>query len=505
MTRSPGILLQPEVIPVARPCRRFGLVTLFSLLSLLGSPAVLATSFSAQKVALEHPANGHLLKLADNPWLLVSGHNSEHRWLSQVDVNKLEAAQIAIPVNAQFFAQAKLAGQTGGQLVALTTEGIAHYQFAEKRWRQLLSSSSLYRVVDSKRLRLMDFSMAVNNDTDSDFLLPDFNGYQLWLQQADGSFRHFELKIDSQMQAFDEDPTYIARKPWLADVTQDGLTDIAFAKDDSLLLFVQQADGSFPATPQTLTLGVGLTPDTQAQMRSGDGRSYQGLVIKKLQQLRDINGDALADLVVQQQEYVDAMEQNYSYQIHYGQPGPGGLVFPAKPNQTISTSGVQFDVKFVDLDNDKRLDFYTPVAQIGVRSIVRALLAGTANLEFQFYKQQPDGSFGTKPVYRQDVTVEFSIGSGTVNMPLATVVKNAAGLASLVVGDGEDTLRSFAPVAAKLFSEKSSKQAQPMPKKGTEALVSDLNGDGKEDLVLPFSLQESKAELTNQLQLLLQQ
>ena len=44
-----------------------------------------------------------------------------------------------------------------------------------------------------------------------------------------------------------------------------------------------------------------------------------------------------------------------------------------------------------------------------------------------------------------------------------------------------------------------------MPKRGMDALVTDLNGDGKEDLVLPFTSQEVSAELTNQLQLLIQQ
>lgn len=473
-------------------------------LTLLSS-SCFATSFQTQQVKLDHPANGHLLKLKDNPLLLVSGHNTEHRWLSQVELNSRQASQIAIPTTAQFFGQATIAGQSGGQLVSLTTEGVAHYQHAEKRWRKLLTSSSLYRVVDTKRLRHLEFSHDLNNDQLSDFLLPDFNGYQLWLQQADGKFRHFELTIDSQMQAFDEDPTYIARKPWLVDLNLDGRTDIAFAKDDSLQVFLQQADGSFPTTPTALTLGVGLTPDNQAQLRGGDGRSFKGLVITRLQRLADINGDAVVDLVVQQQQYVDAMEQNYSYHIHYGQKGTAGVSFQPKPNQTISTSGVQFDVKFVDLDNDKRVDFYTPAAHIGVRSIIRALVAGTANVELQFYKQQADGSFGSQPVYSQDVTVEISIGSGQVNMPLATVLKNAAGVASLVVGDGEDTLRTFAPVAAKLFSEKSTKQLQAMPKRGMDALVVDLNGDGKEDLVLPFTSQEVTPELTNQLQLLIQQ
>jgi len=471
----------------------------------LFSSSCFAASFQSRQIKLDHPANGHLLKLKDNPLLMVSGHNTEHRWLSQVDLTSSQASQIAIPTTAQFFDQAFLAGQAGGQLVSLTTEGVAHYQHADKRWRKLLSSSSLYRVVDTKRLRHLEFSHDLNNDQLSDFLLPDFNGYQLWMQQADGSFRHFELTIDSQMQAFDEDPTYIARKPWLVDLNLDGRTDIAFAKDDSLQLFLQQADGSFLQQPTTLELGVGLTPDNQAQLRSGDGRSFKGLVITRLQRLMDINGDNIVDLVVQQQQYIDAMEQNYSYHIHYGEQSSDGVRFQSKPNQTISTSGVQFKVNFVDLDNDNRVDFYTPAAQIGVRSIIRALVAGTANVELLFYKQQADGSFGTKPVYKQDVTVEISLGNGQVNMPLATVLKNASGIASLVVGDGQDTLRSFAPVPAKLFSQKSTKQSQAMPKRGMDALVTDLDGDGKEDLVLPFTSQEASAELTNQLQLLIQQ
>lgn len=505
---------------------KLSLGRVFAVLSFIGllvlpAAAVQAVSFQAKQVKLEHPANGKLLKLDDNPWLLVSGHNAEHRWLSAVNLTSWQAQQIAIPTTGQFFQQARLAGFNGGQLVMLTTDGIAHYQFASQStkvntasadgqavpagsWRSLLTSSSMYRVVDDKRLNSLPFTVDVNNDQLTDFLLADFNAYQLWVQQADGSFRHFSLAIAAQMKAFDEDPTYMARRPWLVDLDLDGRTDVAFAKDDTLQLFLQRSDGSFSTDAQTVALGVGLTPDKQAQLRGGDGRSFKGLQIKRLERLADINGDGLMDLVVQQQ-YIDVMEQNYSYHIHYGRKTTTGLAFGNQPDQRINTSGMQFEVTFVDLDNDQRLDFYTPAAQIGVRSIIRALIAGTANLELQFYKQQADGSFGTQPVYRQDVTVEISIGSGQVNMPLATVVKNNTGKASLVVADGEQTLRTFAPVAAKFFSDKSNKQTQPMPKRGIDALVVDLNQDQKEDLVLPFTQQEQSVELTNQLQLLLQQ
>ncbi len=471
---------------------------------LLAASSAFAVSFQPKTVPLGHPANGDIVHLTGSSLLAVSGHNTEKRWLSMIDVTSGKATPVPLLKQLQFFQRAKLAGSEQHQLVGLATDGLWRFDISAQKWLPLVTGSSMYRVVDAKRLLSLDFSFDLNGDGLSDFLVPDFNAWHLFMQQADGSFVQDDLALDSEMMVFNDRSNYEAKKPQIVDLNADGRLDVAFAVDDSLTVFAQSPAGRF-TTSYSLPLGVGLTPDAQAQQRPGDGRSFENLVLTRLERLADINGDGVVDVVVQQQHYIDAMEQNYNYLIHYGSLQNEWVRFKGKPDQQINTSGIQFDVTFADLDNDKRLDFYTPVAQIGIGAIVRALVSGSADIEMQFYKQRPDGSFGDKPTYRQEMTVEIKITSGQVNMSVATVLKGADGKASLLLADDEDTLRVYAPVGAKLFSDKSVKQSIELPLRGIESMVVDVNGDGKEDLVLPYTNQESKASLTNQVQILLQQ
>ncbi len=464
-----------------------------------------AADFSVKTIALGHPASGSVLHLKGTSSLVVSGHDSEKRWCSLVDINAGTAQQIPILANGQFFQNATLVGQASEQLVALATDGLWRFDQSAQRWSQLHAVSSIYRVVDKKRFKSIEMVLDVNKDGLSDFLIPDFTGYHLLVQQADGRFVQYELAVQAQSIIYNDGPTVTVKTPQQGDVNVDGRLDIGFAQDDTVRWFVQQADGSFAKEPTVQALGVGLTPDLQAQQRAGDGRSFTNLALRLFERIQDLNHDGVLDLVVQQAFYKDAMDQQYSYQIHYGKkPAVGGLVsFNKEPDQKINTNGVQFEVQFKDLDGDNRDDFFTPVAEIGLSKIVGALLTGSADIDYQFFRQREDGSFGDRPVYRQDMTVGISLNSGQVNMPVANVVKDKAGVYQLLIADDEQTLKMFQHVGAKLFSEKAQKFTTPLPLRGVN-LVADVNGDGADDVVLPFTSQESNAQWTNQISILIQ-
>lgn len=471
---------------------------------LILAPLAGAAELSVQTIKLEHPANGSVLKLKQQPVLLVSGHNVEHRWLSRVHLDDGSAKQLPILPQLQFFQQAVLAGNSTAQLVALGQQGIWHYVEAEQRWRLLSEVSSAYPVIDQKRFTTLPFALQVNDDELTDFLVPDFAAWHLLLQQADGSFQRFSLPMDAEVQLFDENPEFRLKAAYPLDSNGDGKTDILFQRDDSLWLYLQQPDGRFSEQAKVLPLGVGLTPDAQAQQRAGDGRDFKGLTLRRLERLLDLNNDKIPDLVVREQHYASALEQKYQYQIHYGRLSQGQLSFASKADQQINTNGVQFDVQFADLDADGLIDFYTPAAELGIGKIVGALLSGSTGVDWLFYKQRPDGSFGVKPVYQQEVQVAISLSSGQVNLPMTAVLKNKAGQASLLKAEGDDTLRIYAPVKAQLFSQKSSRQSLLMPRRAMNLLVADLDDDGDEDLVLPYGLQEAKADQQNQLVILRQ-
>ncbi len=470
--------------------------------TVISAEPLMASDFKQVQVQLEHPANGDSLLIPSAKVLLQSGHSSDSRWLSSVDLTTNTAKQVPIPTQAQFFHKAQIKNQTKEQLVVLGTEGISAFNAADGSWQRLLNTESLYRTVDGKRLMKLDFVYDFNKDGLSDFIVPDFKAHHVYMQQQNGSFSQFSLAVDAKSRLFDENPDYTSRKARFLDWNADGRTDIAFAIDDSLLLYLQTETG-FSTQAQSIELGLGLTPDALAELRGGDGRSFKGLSINRLYDVKDLNNDEIADLIVRQEQFADAVEQSYSYRIHYGKTGQGKLLFKTEPDALINTKGIQSEPVFTDLNNDKKLDFFTPAAEFGIGTLVRALLAGTANMELQFFPQLPSGQFPDKPVYRQDATAQVSIGNAQVNLPVLKALASEQAPALLLIGD-EDHLKVYQSAKEKLFSSKSIRLKQAIPLNGMLASTEDLDQNGKMDLILPFTHLDPEA-VRNQLHFLLQQ
>jgi FG-GAP-like repeat len=470
--------------------------------TVISAEPLMASDFKQVQVQLEHPANGDSLLIPSAKVLLQSGHSSDSRWLSSVDLTTNTAKQVPIPTQAQFFHKAQIKNQTKEQLVVLGTEGISAFNAADGSWQRLLNTESLYRTVDGKRLMKLDFVYDFNKDGLSDFIVPDFKAHHVYMQQQNGSFSQFSLAVDAKSRLFDENPDYTSRKARFLDWNADGRTDIAFAIDDSLLLYLQTETG-FSTQAQSIELGLGLTPDALAELRGGDGRSFKGLSINRLYDVKDLNNDEIADLIVRQEQFADAVEQSYSYRIHYGKTGQGKLLFKTEPDALINTKGIQSEPVFTDLNNDKKLDFFTPAAEFGIGTLVRALLAGTANMELQFFPQLPSGQFPDKPVYRQDATAQVSIGNAQVNLPVLKALASEQAPALLLIGD-EDHLKVYQSAKEKLFSSKSIRLKQAIPLNGMLASTEDLDQNGKMDLILPFTHLDPQA-VRNQLHFLLQQ
>ncbi len=468
----------------------------------ISAEPLMASEFKQVQVQLAHPANGDSLFIPGAKALLQSGHSSDSRWLSWVDLTSNSAKQVPIPVQAQFFYKAQLKGQPNEQLVVLGTEGISVFNPQDSSWQRVLNTDSVYRTVDSKRILALEFVYDLNKDGLSDFVVPDFKAHHLYLQQQDGSFNRFSLAVQAKARLFDENPDYSNRKVRFLDWNADGRTDIAFAIDDSLLLYLQTETG-FATEAQIIELGLGLTPDALAEVRGGDGRSFKGLSINRLYEVKDLNHDTIADLIVRQEQFADAVEQSYSYRIHYGSITQGSLQFKAEPDARINTKGIQSEPVFTDLNNDKKLDFFTPAAEFGIGTLGRALLAGTANMELQFFPQLPSGIFPDKPVYRQDATAQVSIGNAQVNLPVLKVLVSEQAPALLLIGD-EDHLKVYQSAKEKLFSSKSVRLKQAIPLNGMLASTADLDQNGKMDLILPFTHLDQEA-VRNQLHFVLQQ
>jgi hypothetical protein len=366
----------------------------------------------------------------------------------------------------------------------------------------LFATPSIYRVLDQNRLREADFVVDLGSGL-SDFLIADFQYTHLYRQQSDGSFNHFALKIPALVRSSRSSPDYTPPQHYLLDADQDKRTDLAFVWQGQLQVFLQQADGSFSTEPLPAAWPVRLSTEQEADQRNDAGRSYNGQNIDTLRDITDIDGDGIPDLVINREQLADALERNNSFRIHFGRTTDQGLSFNAEPDTFITTDTSPIDVVIDDFNADGRKDFYIPSTHFGVGTIVRVLLRGSANLDIDFYLLNAQRQYAAKADFRQQATIDVSIGNLRYDMPLFLLADTQGnGHKSLLVGDGTEELRLYQHENKRLFSRRSERFKLVLPRDARRAKVLDVNNDGKEDLVLPFDSQEAEAQ-QNQLHFLL--
>ncbi|SNY50966.1 Repeat domain-containing protein [Arsukibacterium tuosuense] len=489
---------------------------MYSLLPLaLISVALISAPLAAKQmdkvtIALGHPANGNMVHLDDEKLLAVSGFSQFERWLSLVNLTgDYKMQRVVIPANAQYFSQTTLlandmtqSNSTRQALVFLTLDGISAYNPETGQTESLLSSPSLYRVLDKNRLRSSDFVLELDSGR-ADFLLPDFNHSHLFRQQADGSFKQYSLNIEAMVTSWRDSPSYEPRPHYVVDVDLDGRLDLAFVAGGKFQVFYQLADGGFNTEPVAQNWPVTLSTEQEADQRNDAGRSYSGQNIDSVRDITDIDGDGIADIVVNREQLADALERNNSFRVHFGKKTATGLNFNAAPDTRITTDTSPIAVVIDDFNADGRKDFYIPSTHFGVGTIVRVLLRGSAKLDIDFYLLNEQRQYSSKADFKQSATIDVSISNLRYDMPLFELANlDGSGQKSLIVGEGGDELRFYSPEPGRLFSRRSERVDLTLPRDARKVLVADLTGNGKDDIVLPFDAQDAEPQ-RNQLLLLL--
>ena len=461
-----------------------------------------AQQITQHSIQLPHPPNGDIVHSAQGRQLFVSGYSQFQRWLSVVDVTNFSSRTLEIPADAQFFALAHLVSADTPQLVFLTLQGVSVLDVETQRLTPLVSASSLYRVVDSARLRQHKFVVDLGSGR-SDFLISDFQQTHLFRQQADGSFTHYALQMDALVTTWRDSSDYRPRDYYLTDVNLDGLTDLVFVREGQLLAFMQSADGAVAETPKRLNWPVALSTEQQADQRNDAGRSYTGQYIDRLRDIKDIDGDGLDDLIIDREQLADALERSSAFHIHFGAKTAQGLTFQPQPDTRITTETSPIDVVIDDFNGDGRQDFYIPSTHFGVGTLIRVLLRGSANLDIDFYLLDAQRQYQAKADFRQHATIDVSIGNLRYDMPLYLLADiDGDGKKALILGKGSDQLLLHRQAPKRLFNRRAEKLTQPLPKDARKVRAFDLTANGKQDLVLPFTAQEAAA-MQNQLHLLL--
>jgi len=346
----------------------------------------------------------------------------------------------------------------------------------------------------SQYLSKGDFLHDFNNDQRDDIIVPDFNKVHILMAQNDGSMKQQSLPIKPQIELSNNSANYTKTKLYFSDVNFDQRPDIIVVNEGEFEYFLQDKNHLFSQQAQHLKINKLISGIDWWNKPSADGENVDQsqLVYKKVEQVQDINDDNITDMIVRFTQSSGVLERVNDYEVYLGKNIDGQLTFADEPSSTIKAEGTLTGLEFIDIDNDKKLEVMLAGFDIGLSQIIGALLSGSIDQDVYVFKMDENDNFSKDLKIAKEVELNFSISSGTSGSPVVKLADiNGDQRQDLVLSDGDDALKVYYGVDdKKLFSKKALKYKVTLPKQGNMLISDDLNGDGKDDLLIKYGRQD---------------
>lgn len=265
----------------------------------------------------------------------------------------------------------------------------------------------------------------------------------------------------------------------VVDFDHDGLLDLCANLGEELTCYLQTTHGFDPNRQRHFQIDL----LTEAERKDTSMRVESDLV--------DINGDGRPDLVIEKINWnVTAM--GTTVYVFLQSPDGG---FSGKPRQTITRKGYFAYHDFLDLNADGLPELVAPVTPLGWSDLARIYLSKAADLDFVVYKNL-GGAFSSEGVVLHSLRypVEFkNLASLLGALPLwrTRVLSQEVGAEMQVMFfPGKEAIEIYSLKDGKLGSKLWRKNL-PL---GNAVLATDLDGDGRQELVLSYPGDPARAQ-----------
>ena len=400
--------------------------------------------------------------------------------------------------------------------------------------RSLVMVTSNFNPPRSGGVPHVDVTRDVNDDNRDDLVVPDVDGFWVFVQINDGGFAD-PVKIGPPTQmsrilgadGYRYDPWSQSRVHEM-DYAQDGRDDLVFWNEDHFEVHTQDERGRFATVAKTFSTDVAFDFDDPSSLSTGDMRG------KLMHSLADLNDDGVADLMVYSLEGTRDSRKRSSYGVYFGAPTPdGGTAFAADVGAVFqSEDSIQFAIDRHDFDRDGHVDLmFTSIERRFLGNSLwkrlKGLMGDDVWLRLEFYRSEdglhPDTPDATRRIALDGVPSPSEPGW----VPLGIVLRGGTherrntqesyprafnntllvgdvtgdGRLDLLVGDHPRILDVFVGVPGQgLFAQEPHNVEIAITNDEEYTWLVDLNQDGKQDILMhhPFTLRDGHGAPTEQ-------
>jgi len=482
----------------------FILLTTFGLVSSLTTLASKSSAVEFSEVMISTPYKlsqeviaADVLPNKGKELVTFSVDEQSNRWLIiyQLNQNKNQyvvAEKAMIPKQFYRFDISEPKDQKKQNLYFLSTDSLSLYQ--NKKFKSLVKIESLYIQEQADFLSRGDFIQDLNNDAYDDVIIADFNKTHIFIGQGMSNFARQTLPIKPEVNVLSAGASYTQATLYFSDVNFDDKTDILVIGDGEMVIYSQYGNSQFTGKATRLAINEAISGTDWWNKRdeSGGQLDQSDLEYRKLEELRDVNADGIVDIVVRYTKASGVLDRVNDYEIFLGQKNKDALSYALQADSVIHAEGTLTGLEFVDIDNDDKLEVLLAGFDIGLSQIIGALVTGGIDQDVYVFKMSEQDKFLSKPTIKKGVELTFSLSSGQSGSAIVKLADlNGDGLKELVLSDDDDELKIYLGrkpnKKKKSFAKRSVSYSTELPKDGKLVIVEDLNGDGKDDLLMKFS------------------
>lgn len=392
-----------------------------------------------------------------------------------------------------------LDGDGTAEVVLLQKEGVFAYRMRELGGRKLYglrptpviaAASFLNRPVEEE-VRRKELLRDLDGDGDLDLILPRGDGFALLANEGQGTFAaprplaappKAALHLGGDRLSSQLFASYWFPNPNVVQFDGEGPAELVLAREGTLSVFAATAPGALPLAPR----GSYTIPDQKQFSRNVEDPLALDFTMPLV--LRDLDRDGRVDVA-------STHVGQGAVRIYKNGADPARAF--ATPALTVRVKGITFFSYFVDVDGDGRDDLVLPrIDEVGAWSILKALVTRSVPVEMLIYFQRQDGSFPSEPDDRRALDVPLLIRSTDEGLRLGSSIiasvdgdYDGDGRRDLLYRSDDDTIALFRGLPGRRLAKDSAAEVE-VPSLDDHRfcfpLVADLDGDGRDDVVLRY-------------------